>query len=573
MSFSDFYNTRTILTEASTARRERYSQMFNKFNDPDTIDIKDSITKKEITKVVSKAMQELKKDNVVIWLLKQYRKSLESAIELMGSNYYNSSDNDNLTKMTLISKLTFTYYQFISSITHFRSLNLPSINYYNYGDKPYNEVVEDFTTYENEWQESRRGTIDITDDIRSGRGGGKKIIDCGDNYGWYDLEKNYCTTEGNAMGHCGNSAAFTSFDTVLSFRKVEKIKGRVIAKPSMTFILDTRSRQLGEMKGRGNKKPIDKYHPAIIKLLTHRYTNSLGIRGWFIDGIVGGGYAPEENFNLRDLSDKDRDTLFSIRPDLRPLSDILKRDGIEVLMGILIPKLKTLYPDNNITTYTQKGRYESRDYIRMGSVWTDWGDLLDSVGEPRVLGRYRMEVGEDGYNSMWDNYEEIDTNTKRDFFITVCRNNMVIKNRIMKHIRETYDEEPNDDSEMFEILMKHEDDIIDTINSSINYGMNVGVEKQMYERFKEGIENISLDFLGDDEDNDGFVRFSNPEQWHDSTIDLLLTTSEVCSLVDQGISPIEGVTHDDGDMEEPYHGFDGYDEEAAIGNFADTLDI
>ena len=114
-------------------------------------------------------------------------------------------------------------------------------------------------------------------------------IDLPDSFGkfaWFNLNKNYCDKEGAAMGHCGNRAAATDKDTILSFREH---KGKDMYVPHLTFVLDTTSGLLGEMKGKANNKPNVKYHPAILSLLKNLDA---------IKGIEPKGYLPEENFNL-----------------------------------------------------------------------------------------------------------------------------------------------------------------------------------------------------------------------------------------------------------------------------------
>ena len=44
------------------------------------------------------------------------------------------------------------------------------------------------------------------------------VLDLGE-YVWVDLQKPYCREEGDAMGHCGNTGAYKSSDTVLSLRQ------------------------------------------------------------------------------------------------------------------------------------------------------------------------------------------------------------------------------------------------------------------------------------------------------------------------------------------------------------------
>jgi hypothetical protein len=118
------------------------------------------------------------------------------------------------------------------------------------------------------------------------------LIDFGE-YVWVDLKKPYCGIEGDAMGHCGNSGSYSATDTVLSLRKRVTHEGEKFYKPVLTFILK-KGKVLGEMKGRANNKPSEKYHKYIVELLKSDY----------VDHISGGGYKPENNFSINDLSDQ-----------------------------------------------------------------------------------------------------------------------------------------------------------------------------------------------------------------------------------------------------------------------------
>lgn len=98
---------------------------------------------------------------------------------------------------------------------------------------------------------------------------------------WVSLDKSYCKREGDAAGHCGNAAA-KSGDNILSLRDPQN-------KVHLTFIVN--DGVLGESKAPGNQKPNQFYHPAIVALLHSDLVHS----------VKGGGYAPENNFNLKDL--------------------------------------------------------------------------------------------------------------------------------------------------------------------------------------------------------------------------------------------------------------------------------
>ena len=156
------------------------------------------------------------------------------------------------------------------------------------------ELLRRLERAEEEWKQKQREDIEPEPDDQI-------IIDYG-KYAWVKLDREYCELEGRAMGHCGNTATPKEGDRILSFRtKVSGGKQR----PHLTFILD-KNGYLGEMKGRANEKPSEKYHPYIIDLLQKD----------FVKGIKGGGYLPESNFSITDLDQEQMNALISKKPFL-----------------------------------------------------------------------------------------------------------------------------------------------------------------------------------------------------------------------------------------------------------------
>jgi hypothetical protein len=144
-----------------------------------------------------------------------------------------------------------------------------------------------------------------------------EILAFPDGYRWVNLGRGACGLEAEAMGHCGNEGS-SDEDTILSLRQIVTKNGAKYWRPSLTFILNTRTGMLGEMKGRANNKPKTSYHPYIVALL----------RLPIIKGIVGGGYKPESNFSLADLDEATREELVREKPALLSPSDYLARFGL-----------------------------------------------------------------------------------------------------------------------------------------------------------------------------------------------------------------------------------------------------
>jgi len=119
---------------------------------------------------------------------------------------------------------------------------------------------------------------------------GKKIVDLGNNMGWYNLKKPTSDEEASCMGHCGNYGNPHEKDQIFSLRKEVKVGNKTYHEPMSTAIYN--KGWLGEMKGRANSRPGAKFHEHYAALLKHPK----------IKGLIGAGHKPHENFHFDDLS-------------------------------------------------------------------------------------------------------------------------------------------------------------------------------------------------------------------------------------------------------------------------------
>lgn len=85
---------------------------------------------------------------------------------------------------------------------------------------------------------------------------GEIILEFPDGYYWIDLQSTSCSDEASAMGHCGNTNRGT---TILSLRRYKQ--------PHVTIAWDENDNIFTQIKGKGNDKPIDKYHTYIVDLI------------------------------------------------------------------------------------------------------------------------------------------------------------------------------------------------------------------------------------------------------------------------------------------------------------------
>lgn len=255
--------------------------------------------------------------NFIVWAMKQKKLDLISHY-ISKDNYYNL----NPEAESLLKKIYFSiklddvsdvaYQQLLKhghpyifrehSIFHYLSLNLLEIESYNPYNKSYTVVTTELLRIEREWQD-RPDPVDIGD-----LEGISEIYKFKDGTAWFNLNKEFCEIEGNAMRHCGNRAAYKEGDRVLSLRKVSK-DGK--HHPLLTFIRHADG-SLGEAKAKANSKPPQSLHKYIIKLLT--LTTPDG--DWFIKRLIGGNFLKDNDFRVDDLQNDDRLELMGVRPDL-----------------------------------------------------------------------------------------------------------------------------------------------------------------------------------------------------------------------------------------------------------------
>lgn len=259
-----------------------------------------------------------KKENLVMIILKDFLRLMEREYEGMekyGVIFDGTVDEDG-DEATSSKDYFYHYFKSFTGdaieLQHMLSLPIPELQEYLRNVSPnekWHVVARTAHELEKEWQNRNKNWIDITDELKD-----NSIIEFlkfdGD-MSWFNLQRPYCEQEGFAMGHCGNKAAFSYTDKVLSLREIKREKGgKVMSKPHLTFILRG-GEYLGEMKGRANSKPSEKFHPYIMSLLTYQRNGK-----YMIKGIEGGGYRPENNFDLEDLSDANLKELTEERPDL-----------------------------------------------------------------------------------------------------------------------------------------------------------------------------------------------------------------------------------------------------------------
>lgn len=320
-----------LLTEAPKAQ---YLQMFNVYP---VAHIRD-----HGARLVDWARQHLKREDRIIWYLRFARIGI--GIQwLHEPNRHESPEQVQVVQKIVdklildmerrgLSRVDVRYSaeytarrQGMAFLSHIVSMEnqIPKIGSTVWGNQSYNVLETELQRYELEWEreQSENSRFLPPTDEYSERGksypNAEPIIRFPDGFTWWNLNVTHCEVEGDAMGHCGNAATADNDETVLSLRQRVERNGKKFDVPHLTFILNTYTGQLGEMKGRSNNKPATKYHPYIMALL----------RNDLIKGIVGGGYAPHQNFQLTDLPHKDFERLVQEKPTLASFEEMLQKYG------------------------------------------------------------------------------------------------------------------------------------------------------------------------------------------------------------------------------------------------------
>lgn len=269
------------------SRIARYLKMFNHFEKPYA---------SHFVGAIRDAISIFKKDNIIIWHLKNTRKHAIAYLEHQGRILS--------PKLAHIAGRWMLYVKPPSGkFDHFYSLGIKEIDNYQYQNQTMEEVLKDFNRFEKDYFRKFANTIKIKKDDNV-------LIDCGDDWFWVHINKSSCREEGKAMGHCGNAGSNDPNETILSLRKKKTIQGTKVWEPHLTFVRYEPLKYLTETKGKANKSPSEKYHPQIIKLLESKH----------VDGIMGGGYLCENNFSIYDLKEEDWLRLVKEKPNLKPLN-------------------------------------------------------------------------------------------------------------------------------------------------------------------------------------------------------------------------------------------------------------
>ena len=336
--------------------------------------------------------------------------------------------------------------------------------------------IAELDNLEKEYQDNNKLLSQLVDIDSEGT---EIVLDLGE-YVWVDLQKPYCREEGDAMGHCGNTGAYKSSDTVLSLRQKVTHDGEKYHRPVLTFILDDRG-FLGEMKGRNNNKPSEKYHSYIVELL----------KSPIVHGIKGGGYKPENNFSISDLDQHYIDDIVSVKGEdfletkspIAAIAEEFKETG--TFTNEMFNYLEEYLADE--TTYDFDIRLEHSG----DSLYLDLSYVIDNMPYiGYITGENNLDIYVDEIID-YDNYltELSDENYDK-----------VVQYLINNHGDDIKELAENDDEEYGELYIRENinriieelsiDAISDAVSTAVRYAVESGTQGEIYNAVVSALRDI-----------------------------------------------------------------------------------
>lgn len=445
-------------------------------------------------------------------------------------------------------------------INHYRGINYHKIAEYRFDPKKSLKAVwKDLDALEMEYSERAAGLVVMEE-------GDEIIKNFGNGFVWMMLSRGYCRKEADAMGHCGNAGA-KSGDRILSLRKfADKVNGVDHYNSVLTFILE-RDGYLGEMKGRANEKPAERYHPYIVTLLKMD----------IIKGIRGGGYAPENNFAINDLASDQIENLLKEKPQLGNFSHRLKYQGItedfkENLLNYILKNLNGFYSYQ----HSKPPAHWVNDEIHF-KTWQGIGDLVPEFSNNQTA----------VYISSDDMFDHWDFGVHRDSVISLVDDlPLQYQIKLGEYVAskmnedELEDFDPTDTGEIVRYLEDNdEDEIYDSLRSACDDAHRSGAIDEavtaLFNAIKDSISEMAA----------GELRMDDEKMTWDTEFTLVMSAQDAARIADNSVededsydlSMYEILWGSDAEsdqvfkVEEPYYGWSGYDSKHAVSQAIEML--
>lgn len=175
----------------------------------------------------------------------------------------------------------------------------------------------DFSDYTNSsWMKITNDAYswESSKDISLKEESGEIILDYRNNNGlgyyWVKSQNSDCDDEAKLMKHCGR----TNYGDLYSLRSTVYYKGEKMKIGHLSA--EIYDNKLLQLRGVGNTKPKEKYHPYIVSLLLTKINGK-----YLIESIGQVGFRSESSFKITDLSGEYFWLLLEKRPDLKKYVD------------------------------------------------------------------------------------------------------------------------------------------------------------------------------------------------------------------------------------------------------------
>ena len=503
------------------------------------------INRQTIDKKIKEAKSVLKREDRIVWFLRLWRlNNIYLLQDFSKDEDVKAYADAELKKFNRKAKANYDWDTLkpilpaagiLTSLEHFLSLQIPEIHRYVFQYQAPSTIGTAFLDFEQDYNES------MGDDARLiGEENETVFLDVGGGYKWFDLERSSCSVEAKAMGHCGNSpASHDRNQKILSLRQLVQKNGKNFWKPVATFIYHISQKSLGEMKGKNNTKPVERYHPYILKLL---YDNR-------IQAIHGGGYLPEENFSLNDLDDAAKTKLYEKKPQLMPFMEKLSAFGVN---------------ENILDELEEAGATIDRstpEYPYVFGEYTSLKDMVEEVGNSTATWIISTMDG--------DHYYDIEVDTKQIFSDNLSSaQDRQLENYVkQKYPDDIFNEDGDEEFDWYDVLQNKGDEWFEDFHRFPEDASRHGAETAMYEALIDGITE-----LGDGMDIVAFRQPPDGNVW-DSPYKIKVRAYELKEFEGYGFdidTAEEFVEYFEEHLEEedhliivdePSYGWDGFDDE------------
>ena len=439
-----------------------------------------------------------------------------------------------------------------NSLKHYYDLHIEAINDYTYDNNTsIKQLLAYFSEIEKKWAEERKGTIpylsqpiDSTPDVIDPDDKNDyvyEVMKFDDDYYWVDLNTNRCEKESDAMGHCGTASDRDS--TLYSLRYLNKKTNDQktwMWEPHVTFEL-TDKHDLTQMKGKNNDKPSSKYHKYIIALLLHKVEVSTdGTTGYLVKEVVGGGYRPETNFSLSDLTESEQDAVFKQRPELMSIKEQYKKLGFTEELKVRISETCDKLGIGNVRKWDEDGTgFTIEQFAHIEAFVSEWGNDHTKNTMGYISGEEYID------------YELSDSDIE-DFF-----HDEFDEEKVKEYLIEHESEFDPDEDDVYDFLSDNQLDIYEQLRYAVERGYESGTNNQMIYYMKKAIDNIDVVVDGDEIATcHGSAIFSEP-------FFITIDRDSLIKILSDGIDFEEHSLGYSIACSEPYNGFIEYSSQAA----------